>query len=112
FGFDIDSENEFEGEGKSNQSNKLSGSISVTVSAVLPNGNLLVQGEKWIQINQGSEFIRLKGIVRPADISANNTVQSTQIADAKISYGGKGALADANVSGWMVRFFMSPLWPF
>lgn len=111
-GFDIGSEHEFEGEGKSNQSNKLSGSIAVTVAGVLPNGNLLVQGEKWIQINQGSEFIRLKGIVRPVDVSADNTVLSTQIADAKISYGANGALNEANVTGWLVRFFMSPLWPF
>ena len=111
-GFDIQSAHEFEGEGESSQSNKLSGSIAVTVSGVLPNGNLQVQGEKWIQINQGSEFIRIKGIVRPVDISSNNTVLSTQIADAKISYGGKGALNEANVTGWMVRFFMSPLWPF
>ncbi|MBV1932411.1 MAG: flagellar basal body L-ring protein FlgH [Porticoccaceae bacterium] len=109
---DIGSEHEFEGEGKSNQSNKLSGSIAVTVAGVLPNGNLLVQGEKWIQINQGSEFIRLKGIVRPVDVSADNTVLSTQIADAKISYGANGALNEANVTGWLVRFFMSPLWPF
>jgi flagellar L-ring protein FlgH len=111
-GFDVQSEHEFEGEGESSQSNQLSGSIAVTVAGVLPNGNLQVQGEKWIQINQGSEFIRIKGIIRPVDISSGNTVLSTQIADAKISYGGKGALNEANVTGWLVRFFMSPLWPF
>ncbi|HAD08102.1 MAG TPA: flagellar basal body L-ring protein FlgH [Porticoccaceae bacterium] len=112
FGLDVDSAHEFEGEGESNQSNKLSGSIAVTVANVLPNGNLVVQGEKWIQINQGNEFIRLKGIVRPVDVSSANTVLSTQIADAKISYGGTGALNEANVVGWLARFFMSPLWPF
>ncbi len=111
-GLSIDSENEFEGEGKSNQSNKLSGSIAVTVAGVLPNGNLQVQGEKWIQLNQGKEFIRLRGIVRPYDVSPNNTVLSTQVADARISYGGTGALNEANTSGWLVRFFMSPIWPF
>ncbi len=112
FGLDIDSGHEFEGEGKSNQSNRLSGSIAVTVSQVLPNGNLRVQGEKWIQINQGSEYIRLKGIVRPSDVRSDNTVFSTHVADAKISYGGKGALSEANTTGWAIRFFMSPLWPF
>ena len=112
FGLDIDSTNEFEGEGESNQSNKLSGSITVTVASVLPNGNLVVQREKWIQINQGNEYIRLKGIVRPVDISSANTVRSTQIADAKISYGGTGTMNEANVTGWLARFFMSPLWPF
>ncbi len=111
-GLGIDSSSEFEGEGKSNQSNHLSGSIAVTVAQVLPNSNLVVQGEKWIQINQGGEFIRIKGIVRPSDVSSNNTVLSTHVANAKISYGGKGALSESNVTGWMVRFFMSPLWPF
>ena len=111
-GLSTDSSSEFEGEGKSNQSNHLSGSIAVTVSQVLPNGNLMVQGEKWIQINQGGEFVRLKGIVRPSDVSSDNTVLSTHVADAKISYGGRGTLDEANVSGWVVRFFMSPLWPF
>ncbi|MBV1929332.1 MAG: flagellar basal body L-ring protein FlgH [Gammaproteobacteria bacterium] len=111
-GLSVDSSSEFEGEGKSNQSNHLSGSIAVTVSHVLPNGNLIVQGEKWIQINQGGEFIRIKGIVRPSDVSSSNTVLSTHIADAKISYGGKGSLDEANVTGWVVRFFMSPMWPF
>ena len=111
-GIGLDSSSEFEGEGKSNQSNRLSGSIAVTVSQVLPNGNLMVQGEKWIQINQGGEFVRLKGIVRPSDVSSDNTVLSTHIADAKISYGGRGALDEANVTGWVVRFFMSPIWPF
>jgi flagellar L-ring protein precursor FlgH len=111
-GLSTDSSSEFEGEGKSNQSNHLIGSIAVTASQVLPNGNLLVQGEKWIQINQGGEFVRLKGIVRPYDVSSRNTVLSTHVADAKISYGGRGTLDEANVTGWMARFFMSPLWPF
>ena len=111
-GLGVDSSSEFEGEGKSNQSNHLSGSIAVTVAQVLPNSNLVVQGEKWIQINQGGEFIRIKGIVRPSDVSSNNTVLSTHVANAKISYGGKGALNESNVTGWVVRFFMSPLWPF
>ena len=111
-GLGVDSSSEFEGEGKSNQSNRLSGSIAVTVAEVLPNGNLMVQGEKWIQINQGGEFIRIKGIVRPSDVSSDNTVLSTHVANAKISYGAKGSLNEANVSGWVVRFFMSPLWPF
>jgi len=111
-GIGVDSSSEFEGEGKSNQSNHLSGSIAVTVNQVLPNGNLVVQGEKWIEINQGGEFIRIKGIVRPSDVNSDNTVLSTHVANAKISYGGRGSLNEANVSGWMVRFFLSPLWPF
>ncbi|MDC0598903.1 flagellar basal body L-ring protein FlgH, partial [Gammaproteobacteria bacterium] len=84
----LDSANSFNGESGSSQSNSLSGSIAVIVSEVLPGGNLRVQGEKWIQINQGSEYIRLRGIVRQRDIDANNTLFSTQVADARISYGG------------------------
>ncbi|MEH6616208.1 MAG: flagellar basal body L-ring protein FlgH [Porticoccus sp.] len=111
-GFDLSSESAFEGDSSSNQSNSLQGSITVTVARVLPGGNLYVQGEKWIHINQGNEYIRLRGIVRPVDISSNNTILSTQVADARISYGGTGATAEVNMVGWLSRFFMSPLWPF
>lgn len=111
-GFDLSSDNSFGGESASNQSNKLNGSIAVTVAKVLPGGNLYVQGEKWIQINQGNEYIRLRGIVRPVDILSDNSILSTRVADARISYGGTGATADANKMGWLSRFFVSPLWPF
>jgi flagellar L-ring protein precursor FlgH len=102
----------FDGEGSSAQSNTLTGAISVTVSKRLANGNLLVRGEKWLTINQGREFVRISGIVRPVDILPNNTVPSTQVADAVISYGGQGTLADANSKGWLARFFDSKWMPF
>ncbi|WIO73459.1 flagellar basal body L-ring protein FlgH [Porticoccaceae bacterium LTM1] len=111
-GVDLDSQHDFSGAGTSNQSNKLSGSITVTVAQVLPNGNLVIEGEKWIEINQGQEFIRLKGMVRPVDVNASNTVLSTQVANARISYSGKGQMADTNRMGWLARFFLGPLWPF
>lgn len=111
-GFDLSSSSAFEGDSASNQSNSLQGSIAVTVARVLPGGNLYVQGEKWIHINQGDEYIRLKGIIRPEDIASNNTILSTKVADARISYGGTGAPAEVNMVGWLSRFFMSPLWPF
>ncbi len=111
-GFELGSDQSFEGESASNQSNSLQGSITVTVAKVYPSGNLYVQGEKWIQINQGDEYIRLRGIIRPVDISTNNTIMSTKIADARISYSGTGATADANRVGWLSRFFLSPIWPF
>lgn len=100
------------GSGDSRQSNQLTGSITVTVAELLPNGNMVIQGEKWLRLNQGQEYVRLRGIVRPMDVSPTNTVVSTQIADAQISYGGTGAIADANAPGWLSRFFLSPLWPF
>ena len=108
----LDSGNSFSGAAASNQSNSLNGQIAVTVAEVLPNGNLYIQGEKWIQINQGSEFIRLRGMVRPEDISSDNRIASNRIADAKISYSGTGAPADANSMGWLSRFFNSSVWPF
>lgn len=111
-GFDLSSESEFEGASASNQRNSLQGSITVTVKRVLPGGNLWVEGEKWIRINEGNEFIRLQGVVRPVDITANNTLLSTKVADARISYAGTGSTADVNKAGWLTRFFISPWWPF
>ena len=102
----------FDGKADSSQSNRLVGSITVSVAERLPNGNLLVRGEKRITINQGQEFIRLQGIVRPVDIGPANTVPSTKIADATITYTGKGTLADSNRQGWLSRFFNSPWFPF
>jgi flagellar L-ring protein precursor FlgH len=90
----------------------LSGNITVTVIEVLPNRNLYVRGEKRIGINQGNEYIRLSGIVRPEDITPQNTIESTRIADPTIVYVGEGMVADANTMGWLARFFNSVLFPF
>lgn len=109
---DLSSANKFNGESGSTQSNSLSGSVTVTVTAVLPGGNLRVSGEKWVEINQGKEYIRLDGIIRPLDVRTNNTILSTQVADARISYSGKGATGSANVMGWVARLLFSPLRPF
>ncbi len=106
------STNEFEGEGEANQSNSLTGDISVTVVNVLPNGNLKIRGEKRMTLNDGSEYIRLSGIVRPVDIDASNTVSSNKVADATIMYTGDGSVADSSKVGWFARFFLSPIFPF
>lgn len=103
---------DFSGDAGADQSNSLQGNITVTVADVLPNGNLVVRGEKWMTLNRGDEFIRISGIVRPDDISPDNTVISTRLANAKISYSGTGALADSQSMGWLTRFFNSDLWPF
>ena len=108
----ISAARDFSGEGSSSQKNSLSGNITVTVAEVLPNGNLVVRGEKVLTLNQGDEFIRISGIVRPVDIRTDNSVLSTRVADANIVYGGRGALADSNQQGWLARFFNSSLWPF
>jgi flagellar L-ring protein precursor FlgH len=102
----------FNGKGKADQSNSLTGEISVTVVELLPNGNMRVRGEKRMTLNDGSEYIRLSGIVRPIDIDAANTISSSKVADATIMYTGDGGMADSNKVGWIARFFLSPLFPF
>jgi flagellar L-ring protein precursor FlgH len=108
----IESDGNFKGDAKSNQSNSLNGQITVHVLRVLPNGNLIIRGEKWLTLNTGQEFIRLTGIVRSEDISADNTVESTRVANARISYSGKGSLAESQEAGWLSQFFMSSMWAF
>lgn len=95
----------FDGAGDSSQSNRLDGFVTATVVARLPNGNLVVQGEKWIQLNQGDELVRIQGIVRTADIAPDNTIASSRVAEARISYSGRGTLAQSNARGWLQRFF-------
>ncbi|MBT8139314.1 MAG: flagellar basal body L-ring protein FlgH [Gammaproteobacteria bacterium] len=102
----------FDGSGETDQENSLTGSIAVTVSGVLPNGLLVIRGEKWMTLTTGEEFIRVKGLIRPEDISSDNTVSSTKVADARITYSGTGELADASRQGWGSRFFNSRYWPF
>ena len=108
----IDSENDFSGSGGSDQSNSLQGTIAVTISAVLPNGTLLVRGEKWMRLNQGDEFIRITGMIRAVDIDSDNSIDSSKIANARITYGGKGVVADSNRMGWLARFFVNPNFAF
>lgn len=103
---------EITGTGQADQSNSLSGDISVTVVDVLPNGNLSVRGEKRVTLNQGDEFVRLSGIVRPVDITASNTITSDKVADVTIMYVGEGAMADASKMGWLSRVIQSPWFPF
>ncbi|WP_294291439.1 flagellar basal body L-ring protein FlgH [uncultured Sphingomonas sp.] len=97
----------FNGTGTADQSNALSGEISVTVAEVLPNGTMIVQGQKTLTLNRGDEFIQIRGVVRPADIDANNRVLSTRVADAKIAYTGRGDVQRASRQGWLNRFFQT-----
>ena len=107
-----DNTREFEGDAASDQSNRLQGQISVTVADVLPNGVLVVRGEKWMTFSQGDEFIRIEGMLRPSDVNPDNTALSTRLADARITYSGTGALAQAQQQGWASKFFNSTWWPF
>ena len=109
---EISAERDLQGKGNANQSNSLTGSISVTVVEVFTNGNLKVRGEKRVSLNQGSEYIRVSGIIRSTDITATNQVKSSQLADATIMYTGDGAIADASRMGWGSRLFMHWIFPF
>jgi flagellar L-ring protein precursor FlgH len=103
----MDSSTKFGGAGDSSLSNKLQGNITVTVAKRLSNGNLVVRGQKWIEINQGREYVRIQGVIRPIDIQPDNSIPSYKVADASIAYGQRGALADANRPGLLSRFFNS-----
>lgn len=109
---DISSSLDFSGSGESDQSNQLRGSITVTVSNVLPNGLLEVRGEKWLQLNRGNEYIRISGLVRKEDIAPDNSILSTRVADVRIAYSGTGTLANTNEAGWLTQFFVGAMWPF
>ncbi len=95
----------FKGQGTADQANSLSGEVSVTVAEVYGNGTMLVRGEKRVTLNRGDEFVRIKGLVRMADVDRDNRVPSTRVADAQISYTGKGDGARAGRQGWLSRFF-------
>lgn len=99
--------NTFAGKGASSADNNFTGTITVTVIEVLPNGNLLVSGEKQVAINQGNEYIRFSGVVNPTQVTGSNTVQSTQVADARIEYRASGYIDEAQVMGWLGRFFLT-----
>lgn len=100
-----------DGNGSAGQAASLTGSISAMVVEVLSNGNLVIVGEKQLALTEGSEFIRLKGIIRPSDIQPDNTVLSQRIASAQISYRGTGELASASRASWGTGLLYK-LWPF
>jgi len=108
----MNSSSDFKGDSKADQSNSLTGDISVNVLRVMANGNLVIRGEKWLTLNTGKEYIRLTGVIRPEDIDAKNTVESSKIANARIEYSGTGATHGGQGPGWLTRFFSTALWPF
>lgn len=107
FTIDAGTESGFSGQGGATANNVFTGTITVTVIDVYPNGNLLVSGEKQLAINQGDEFIRFSGVVNPNTVTTSNTVQSTQVADARIEYKGSGYIDESQRMGWLQRFFLA-----
>jgi flagellar L-ring protein precursor FlgH len=99
--------NDFDGKGQNTSANDFTSTLTVTVIEAMPNGNLLVSGEKQIGLKEGEEFIRFSGVVNPNTITASNTVQSTQVADARIEYKANGFIDSAQAMGWLSRFFLT-----
>ena len=99
------------GTGTTGQTASLLGSISSSVVDVMENGNLIIFGEKQLALTEGSEFIQIKGVIRPSDIQPDNTVLSNRIANAQFSYRGTGDLAKASKPGWGTRLLYKA-WPF
>ena len=101
--------NSFSGKGEAANNNVFTGSMTVTVIDVYPNGNLLVSGEKQLAIGQEQEFVRVSGVVNPSFIDASNSVPSSSIADARIEYKSSGQISDSRVMGWLARFFLTAM---
>ncbi len=99
------SDSSFQGRGATQQSNRLSGEITVTVTEVLPNGALRIAGDRRLFLTRGEEQIQITGLVRPEDIGPGNRVPSTRVADASIRYSGTGEVAAQARQGWFARFF-------
>jgi len=108
---DMAQDQAFDGESGSSQTHNLVGRITVSVIEVLNNGNLVVRGEKWLVINNGKEYIRLTGIIRPLDITEQNSVESYQVADSRIEFSATGEHADVQTRGWLSSLFSGSLWP-
>jgi len=100
-------DNAFNGTGATASTGIFTGTITVTVVEVLPNGNLVVAGEKQIGIRQNSEVLKLSGVIDPAFIQPGNIVISTQVADVRLDYRGGGNIEEAQIQGWLGRIFNS-----
>ncbi|RLC03986.1 MAG: flagellar biosynthesis protein FlgH [Deltaproteobacteria bacterium] len=102
---------DFEGDGETNRSGDLTAYITSKVTEVLPNGNLRILGAREVAVNNEKQFIHISGIIRSRDISTDNIILSTYIADAKIEYSGRGVIDDRQKPGWLANLF-NKLWPF
>lgn len=106
-----DTENKFKGDGKTARSGKITAVISATITEVLPNGNMVIEGQKEVEINSEKQWMTVKGIARSRDITPQNTVLSRHLAEAKIAYSGVGVINDKQHPGWAIRI-LDWIWPF
>lgn len=105
--FSATSSTAFSGKGEAANKNVFSGNMTVTVIDVMPNGNLLVSGEKLVAVGEAQEFVRISGVVNPSFVDAFNIVESSKIADARIEYKSSGQIAEGQIIGWLARFFLN-----
>ena len=105
------STSEFEGEGKTSRKGMISGTVSARVERILPSGNMVIRGKKQTRVNSEHQYIIISGIIRPDDISVNNTIQSTYIADMQLDYYGSGIVGDQQSKGFIARA-LDKVWPF
>jgi len=103
--------NEFEGTGKTERKETLAATLTTQVIEVLPNGNLRIEGNKTVTVNSETQIVKLTGIVRQADVSPRNIVDSKNVLNARIAYVGKGVISDKQQQGWLVRG-LDKIWPF
>jgi len=109
--FKVAMENDFDGSGETTRNETMTASITARVLEVTPNGNLFIKGSRKVKVNNEAQFITLTGLVRPADISPDNTVLSSYIAEAAIEYTGSGPVSDKQRPGWLMRA-VDFVWPF
>ncbi|MDR1045753.1 MAG: flagellar basal body L-ring protein FlgH [Candidatus Adiutrix sp.] len=110
-GVDVNYDSSFSGRGTTSRNENITAKMSARIIQVLPNGNLVVRGSQEIMVNNEKQYISIQGVVRPTDVSSDNTVLSTYIADARIDYTGEGDLSRKQREGWLSRFF-DVVWPF
>ncbi len=110
-GLEAEFENEFEGKATTDRKGEFTATITAIVTDVFPNGNMLIEGHREVLLNNEKETITLTGVIRPGDLSPSNTIQSEKIADARVSYSGRGVLNDKQRPGWLVRT-LDWIWPF
>ena len=106
-GIGASTNNSFSGKGGTESANTFSGSITATVIEVLPNGHLVVSGEKQIGVNQNVDVLRFSGTVDPRLVQPGSIVSSTQVANVRVESRGRGTQAEAQTVGWISRFFLS-----
>lgn len=109
FQFEQEGEANFEGSGSAEQSTNLSGTVTAVVVDTLPNGHLVIRGEKAVTVSQGTEQLQIQGIVRTDDVGANNEISSNQVANMQLSYTGSDTIDDTAKPGWLTRFLMRRL---